>query len=134
MTLARAAERRDSPPPFSHRRRSTTRTPIWDAAFLKERERDAQEQAEQAQFEADWEQADVQFGREFSDANNGFKLCPLRGCLRARRCMSDELLCLDLLPVKFSRATAQSCIEEIYAEIQEERRDAAEAEIVEESV
>jgi hypothetical protein len=110
-----------------------TKTPIWDAAFLKERERDAQEQANEAQFEADWEQADLQFGREFSDANDGFKLCPLRACLRARRCTSDELLCLDLLPVKFSRATAQSCIEEIYAEIQEERRDAAEAEAVEES-
>ena len=82
------------------------KTPVWDAAFLKERERDAKEQAEQAQFEADWEQADAQFGREFSDANNGFKLCPLRACLRARRCTSDELLCLDLLPVRFSRATA----------------------------
>jgi hypothetical protein len=110
-----------------------TKTPIWDAAFLKERERDAQEQAEQAQFDADWERADLQFGREFSDANNGFELCPLRACRRARRCTSDELHCLDLLPVTFSRATAQSCIEEIYAEIQEERRDAAEAQTVEES-
>jgi len=81
------------------------KTPVWDAAFLKERERDAQEQANQAQFEADWQQADAQFGREFSDANNGFQLCPLRACLRARRCTSDELLCLDLLPVRFSRAT-----------------------------
>ena len=108
-------------------------TPIWDAAFLKEREHDAQEQAKQAQFEADWEQADAQFGREFSDANNGFRLCPLRSCLRARRCTSDELLCLDLLPVRFSRATAQSWIEEIYAEIQEQRRDAAEAQTVGES-
>ena len=35
------------------------KTPIWDAAFLKERERDAQEQAEQAQFDADWQQAGV---------------------------------------------------------------------------
>ena len=101
------------------------KTPIWDAAFLKERERDAREEANEAQFEADWQQADAQFGREFSDANNGFQLCPLRGCLRARRCTSDELLCLDLLPVKFSRATAQSWIEEIYAEIQEQRRDLA---------
>jgi hypothetical protein len=109
------------------------KTPIWDAAFLKERERDAQEQAKQAQFEADWGQADAQFGREFSDANNGFQLCPLRACLRARRCTSDELPCLDLLPVRFSRATAQSCIEDIYAEIQEQRRDAAEAHAAEES-
>jgi hypothetical protein len=110
-----------------------TKTPVWDVAFLKERERDAQEQAEQAQFEADWEQADAQFGREFSDANNGFQLCPLRACLRARRCMSDDLPCLDLLPVRFSRATAQSWIEEIYAEIQEQRRDAAEAQAAGES-
>jgi hypothetical protein len=44
------------------------------------------------------------------------------------------LLCLDLLPVRFSRATAQSWIEEIYAEIQEQRRDAAEAQAAEESV
>jgi hypothetical protein len=110
-----------------------TKTLIWDAAFLKERERDAQEQAKQAQFEADWEQADAQFGREFSDANNGFKLCPLRACLRARRCTSDEFPCLDLLPVKFSRATAQSWVEEIYAEIQEQRRDDAEAQMEEES-
>jgi hypothetical protein len=109
------------------------KTLIWDAAFLKEREREAQEQANQAQFEADWEQADAQFGREFSDANNGFRLCPLRACLRARRCASDELLCLDLLPVRFSRATAQSCIEEIYAEIQQQRRDLAEAQTAEES-
>jgi len=99
----------------------------------KERERDAQEQAKQAQFEADWEQADAQFGREFSDANNGFQLCPLRACSRARRCTSDELPCLDLLPVRFSRATAQSWIEEIYAEIQEQRRDAAEAQMAQES-
>ena len=110
-----------------------TKRPIWDAAFLKERERDAREQAEQAQFEADWQQADWQFGREFSDANNGFKLCPLRACLRARRCMSDDLLCLDRLPVRFSRATAQSWIEEIYAEMQQHRRDAAEAQAAEES-
>jgi hypothetical protein len=109
------------------------KTPVWDAAFLKERERDAQEQVKQAQFEADWQQADLQFGREFSDANNGFKLCPLRACLRARRCMSDELLCLDLLPARFSGATAQAWIEEIYAEIQEDRRDAAEAQAAGES-
>jgi hypothetical protein len=109
------------------------KTPIWDAAFLKERERDAQEQAKQAQFEADWEQADAQFGREFSDANNGFQLCPLRACSRARRCTSDELPCLDLLAVRFSRATAESCIEDIYAEIQEQRRDAAEAQTAEQS-
>jgi hypothetical protein len=109
------------------------KTPVWDAAFLKERERDAQEEADQAQFEADWQQADAQFGREFSDANNGFKLCPLRACLRARRCMSHELLCLDLLPVRFSRTTAESCIDEIYAEIQEQRRDAAQAQAAEES-
>jgi hypothetical protein len=109
------------------------KTPVWDAAFLKERERDAQEQANQAQFEADWEQADAQFGSEFSDANNGFKLCPLRACLRALRCTSDELSCLDLLPVRFSRAAAQSWVEEIYAEIQQQRRDAAEAQIAEES-
>jgi hypothetical protein len=109
------------------------KTAVWDAAFLKEREREAQEQANQAQFEADWEQADAQFGREFSDANNGFKLCPLRACLRARRCASDELLCLDLLPVKLPRQVSQSWVEEIYAEIQEERRDAAEAEAAEES-
>ena len=102
-----------------------TKTPIWDAAFLKERERDAQEAANEAQFEADWEQADAQFGREFSDANNGFRLCPLRACLRARRCASDELVCLDLLPVSIPRHVSQSLVEEIYAEIQEERRDAA---------
>jgi hypothetical protein len=109
------------------------KTPVWDAAFLKERERDAQEQANQAQFEADWEQADAQFGREFSDANNGYKLCRLRACLRARRCTSDELLCLDLLPVRLSCAKAESWVEEIYAEIQEQRRDLAEAQAAEES-
>jgi hypothetical protein len=47
--------------------------------------------------------------------------------------MSDDLLCLDLLPVKFSRATAQSWIEDIHAEIQEQRRDAAEQQAAEES-
>jgi hypothetical protein len=109
------------------------KTPVWDEAFLKERERDAREQANQAQFEADWQQADAQFGREFSDANSGFKLCPLRACLRARRCTSEELLCLDLLPVRFSRAAAETCIEEIYGEIQEQRRDAAKAQAAEES-
>jgi hypothetical protein len=98
---------------------------IWDAEFLKARERDAQEAANEAQFAVDWERADVQFGREVSDANSGFRLCPLRACLRARRCSSDELLCLDLLPVKIPRAVANSLVEEIYAEIQEERRDAA---------
>ena len=50
-----------------------------------------------------------------------------------RRCTSDELPCLDLLAVRFSRATAQSWIEEIYAEIQQQRRDAAEAQTAEES-
>jgi hypothetical protein len=43
------------------------------------------------------------------------------------------LLCLDLLPVRFSRATAESWIEEIYAEIQQQRRDAAEAQTTEKS-
>jgi hypothetical protein len=106
-----------------------TKTPIWDVAFLKARERDAQEQAEQAQFEADWEQADARFSREFSDTNNGFRLCPLR----ARRCASDELLCVDLLPAKCPHAAAQPRIDEIYAEIQEQRRDDAEAQAAEES-
>jgi hypothetical protein len=109
------------------------KTPIWDAAFLKARERDAQEQAEQAQFEADWEEADARFSREFSDANNGFLLCPLRAGRRARRCASDELLCVDLLPAKCPHAAAQPRIEEIYAEIQEQRRDDAEAQAAEES-
>jgi hypothetical protein len=98
---------------------------IWDAEFLKARERDAQEAANEAQFAADWEQADLLFGREFSDANNGFQHCPLRACLRARRCSNDELLCLDLLPARFTRAVAESRIAEIYAEIQEARRGAA---------
>jgi hypothetical protein len=109
------------------------KTPVWDAAFLKERERDAQEQANQAQFEADWQQADAQFGREFSDDNKGFSFCPLRVCGRARRCASDELLCLDLIPVRLPLHVSQSLVEEIYAEIQEQRRDTAEAETADES-
>jgi hypothetical protein len=133
MTLARAAKRRDSPLLFSHRRRSMTKTPIWDVAFLKARERDAQEEVEQAQFEADWEEADARFSREFCDTNNCFRLCPLRACRRARRCMSDELLCVDLLPAKCPHAAAQPRIEEIYAEIQQQRRDAAEEQAAEES-
>jgi hypothetical protein len=100
-------------------------TAIWDEAFLKQRERDAREHALAVQSEQDWESAVMQFERETSDVSEGFVDCPLSRCRRALRCVGNPPICMPRCRREFGPGVAQEQVEEIYAEIQEERRDAA---------
>jgi hypothetical protein len=100
-------------------------TAIWDEAFLKQRERDAREHALAVQSDQDWESAVMQFERETSDVSEGFVDCPLSGCRRALRCVGNPPICMPRCKREFEPGVAQEQVEEIYAEIQQERRDAA---------
>jgi hypothetical protein len=100
-------------------------TNIWDAAFLKQRERDAREDALAAQTDDDWESAVMQFERAMSDGCGGFRDCPLPGCRRALRCVGNKPICMPRCKVEFEPGVEQQLVENFYAEIQEERRNAA---------
>jgi hypothetical protein len=106
-------------------RRKTVMTAIWDEAFLKQRERNMREDALAAQTDDDWESAVMQFEQEMSDVSEGFLDCPLSGCRRALRCVGNRPICMPRCRLELQPGVAQELVEEIYAEIQEERRDAA---------
>jgi hypothetical protein len=100
-------------------------TAIWDEAFLKQRERNMREDALAVQTDGDWESAVMQFEREMSDVSEGFLDCPLSGCRRALRCVGNPPTCMPRCRFELQPGVAQELVEEIYAEIQQERRDAA---------
>jgi hypothetical protein len=100
-------------------------TAIWDEAFLKQRERSLREDALAVQTDDDWESAVMQFEREMSDVSEGFLDCPLSGCRRAFRCVGNPPICMPRCKCELQPGVAQELVEEIYAEIQQERRDAA---------
>jgi hypothetical protein len=100
-------------------------TAIWDEAFLKQRERNMREDALAVQTDDDWESAVMQFEREMSDVSEGFLDCPLSGCRRALRCVGNPPSCMPRCRLELQPGVAQELVEEIYAEIQQERRDAA---------
>jgi hypothetical protein len=106
-------------------RRKTVMTAIWDEAFLKQRERNMREDALAAQTDDDWESAVMQFEQEMSDVSQGFLDCPLSGCRRALRCVGNRPICMPRCRLELQPGVAQELVEEIYAEIQQERRDAA---------
>ena len=101
-------------------------TATWDVEFLKARDRDAQESEQAAQNEADWECAIVQMRREASDANDCHRICPVHACIRARRCAGDPEYCLALSGVTPPFEAERDRIDEIYEEMQLDRRFAAE--------
>jgi hypothetical protein len=100
-------------------------TAIWDEAFLKQRERNMREDALAVQTDEDWESAVMQFEQEMSDVSEGFLDCPLSGCRRALRCVGNRPICMPRCKFELQPGVAQELVEEIYAEIQQERRDAA---------
>jgi hypothetical protein len=100
-------------------------TAIWDEAFLKQRERNMREDALAVQTDDDWESAVMQFEREMSDTVEGFLDCSLSGCRRAFRCVGNPPICMPRCKYELQPGVAQELVEEIYAEIQRERRDAA---------
>jgi hypothetical protein len=97
----------------------------WDEAFLKQRARDEAEGAVQARQDADWERAVGQIAREVSDVFRGYTLCESAKCRRARRCMGFASGCHDRLPGHVPLHVTEAQIEEVYAEIQEDRRASA---------
>jgi len=94
----------------------------WDETFLKQRKKDEAELKVTERMDADWEKAVRQIRRERSDMVRGFVLCPAAKCHRARRCMEDEPSCLAFLDASLPWDLEQSFIEEVYAELQKERR------------
>jgi hypothetical protein len=98
-------------------------TVIWDNAALKQRERDAREEALAVQSDGDWKFAVLRLERGKSDLEYGFVDCPLPGCRRAKRCVGNPQVCTargELQP-----GAEQDLVEEFYAELQQERRNAA---------
>jgi hypothetical protein len=77
------------------------------------------------QTDDDWDSAVMQHERETSDMLGGFLDCPLSRCRRALRCAGNPLMCMPRCRLELQPGVAQELVEEIYAEIQQERRDAA---------
>jgi hypothetical protein len=93
----------------------------WDARALKDHAKAATERAENAQAEQDWNSAAVYAERAVSDLRKRFATCPLPACRRARGCRGNPTICL---PPSAARS-AEASIEQIYLQIQEQRRRAA---------
>jgi hypothetical protein len=100
-------------------------TAIWDEAFLKQRARDAREEALEVQSNADWESAELLLERWMSDESGGCLDCPLPACRRAFRCVGNKPICMPRCKFELAPGVEQELFENFYAEIQEERRDAA---------
>jgi hypothetical protein len=98
---------------------------IWDEAFLKQHERNAREDALAVQSDEDWKSAELLLERAMSDACDGYVECPLSACRRAYRCVGNRPICLPRCKVEFEPGGEQQLFEDFYAEIQQERRDAA---------
>src|SRR3954465_8828258 len=98
---------------------------IWDEAFLKQHERNAREEALAVQSDEDWKSAELLLERAMSDACDGYVECPLSACRRAYRCVGNRPICLPWCEVEFEPGGEQQLFEDFYAEIQQERRNAA---------
>ena len=98
---------------------------IWDEAFLKQHERNAREEALAVQSDEDWKSAELLLERAMSDACDGYVECPLSACRRAYRCLGNRPICLPWCEVEFEPGGEQQLFEDFYAEIQQERRNAA---------
>jgi hypothetical protein len=107
------------------RRKEVAMTAIWDKAFLKQHARDAREDALAAQSDNDWKSAEMLLEREMSDSVGGCIDCPLPACRRAFRCVGNRPICMPRCKVEFEPGVEQELFEQFYAEIQQERRDAA---------
>jgi hypothetical protein len=101
---------------------------IWDAEFIEERERDAQEKVKRTQLDADWNAANAQFAGEMAEHFGCHRTCNSRSCRRARRCTGDAAACLKRAGISIPHDVAYRLIEDIYAETQESRREAEELE------
>jgi hypothetical protein len=99
---------------------------LWDEGFLQARERARLQAAFDRESSEDRQQAEYQIQRERSDALGGFARCRIARCRRARRC-TTEAFCLAALQRPLPADVEQELIEDVYAEIQEARRDAADA-------
>ncbi|WP_295854517.1 hypothetical protein [Tardiphaga sp.] len=98
-------------------------TTEWDKDFLDDRESEAEAVAFKAQCDADWQQAVRQVRREISEMYRGFERCADRACRRARRCMAED--CIMGLAVPLPDKVMRSLVQDVYAEIQQDRREAA---------
>jgi hypothetical protein len=98
-------------------------TTEWDKDFLDDRESEAKAAAFEAQCDADWQQAVRQVRREIAETYRGFERCADRACRRARRCMAED--CIMGLAIPLPVDVARSLVQEVYAEIQQDRRKAA---------
>ncbi len=100
-------------------------TAIWDEAFLKQHARDAREMALAAQSDDDCETAEMLLERAMSDSVGGCIDCPLPACRREVRCVGNRPICMPRCAIEFEPGVEQELFEQFYAEIQQERRDAA---------
>jgi hypothetical protein len=100
---------------------------IWDEAFLKQHERNLREDALAVQSDEDWERAVLRLERGMSNISDGFLDCRLPACRRAHRCVGNKPICMPRCKVELVPGGEQECVEEFYADIQRERRDAAAA-------
>ncbi len=96
---------------------------IWDEAFLKRYERELRAEALAAQSDNDWKLAALQLERGRSDVEYGFADCPLPACRRAKRCTGNPPVCTARCELE--PGAEHDLVEEFYAELQKERRDAA---------
>jgi hypothetical protein len=92
------------------------------------RERELEDDAAELQSEANYARSTRIVLRALSDATHGFRLCPLRACRRARRCVNEACLCLTLRPKPVLPAGYQDfLIEDVLETLQARRKKIARA-------
>jgi hypothetical protein len=101
----------------------------YDLKILKLREADAREEEDVAQSDLDYTLCVARVHRAMADKVALHLRCPLKVCIRARRCAGEEQPCLSLLskPV-ISPAREQQIIDDLYYDVQAWRLAAEETE------
>ncbi len=100
---------------------------IWDEAFLKQRAGGARAEALAVQSGRDWTNAELLLEQAMSNVAGGFLDCALPVCRREQRCVGNRPICMPRCALELEPGAEQALLEQFYAEIQEERRDAAAA-------
>lgn len=101
-----------------------TTSELWDAKFLRERERDAREAVIWELAEADWKRALAEADRMRSNSGRRYRLCQNPACRRARSCVRDTPTCVK--PAS-DEAAWSPLVDHLYAKLQIARREAARA-------
>jgi hypothetical protein len=101
-----------------------TTVQFWDSESLKGHLQEGLERQKTAQFEQDWNRAEIEAAQRISTAADFPPMCRWACCRRARRCVGTRAPCKGIWKSELKPAEKERLVEEAYVRIQQERRAA----------